>query len=126
MDGTILRTGRAKPFFCISGDKLGNMTAKRFLDAVSANAKDEAMALLSKRVTALSAVDFDGLKRIMGRGVSFKYVCVARRRGLPKNMAASSVMIMGGQCGGRVLNLYMVSEPDAHGDLKIVSIQEDN
>jgi hypothetical protein len=109
-------------FFCIPGGKRVNMTAKRFLDAVSKNMNDEAESLLSKRLTAMATVDFDGLRRMVERGAPIKYVSAARRRLLPRNIDASSVMLTS---GGGILNLYMVSEPDDNSDLKIIGIQED-
>lgn len=102
------------------------MTADLFFDALRRNEIDDAKTYLSRHLRQLHEVDLSGLSNAMSGGSDFVFPAMSVRiKPLPEGLSVSTVILNGGQSNGRVISLYMVNEPDAFSDWKIINIEEE-
>ena len=95
--------------------------ARLFINAVINEKPGDAKKYLAKNLRYFSTVDFDRLADELSMK-NLKYSACARFEHIPNGVTARSVIV---GSGNHVLNLYMLKEPDAHGNWKICGIVRD-
>jgi hypothetical protein len=91
-----------KPFLLIPNEK---HTVKLFLNAVSDGNLERAKTLLSRKLLVTGIIDFDKLKKIVGKDNKYSYINGVNDN-IGDDICKKSVII-----NGSILHLYLVREP---------------
>ena len=111
---------RRGPFFAFLNE---DSTVKLFIDAVSGESPEEALAFISK--SYVKHIDLLEIKNVLNHGLEYKYLVKAEIDKKNLNLKTNSVLIINKDTRNSVMHMHLVREPDVFGNWKIYGIERE-